>query len=164
MLKNLLPTIWRRSESPVRTEEHPFFALQREMNQMFEDVTRGLDPAPLSGGRFRTFSPSVDLKEDDRGVRIRAELPGLSEKDVEVSLTHDGLTISGEKREEKEDKSEGSWYRETSYGSFRRLIALPEGLNPDKAEARFKNGVLTVELPWKAEARIQGKRIAVKAA
>lgn len=164
MLKNLLPTIWRRSESPAqRTDDHPFFALQREMNQMFDDFSRGFDLAPFGGSRFGAFTPSVDVKEDDRGVGVKAELPGLTEKDVEVSLDRDGLTISGEKREEKENKGEGYWHREASYGSFRRVIPLPEGLNHEKVDARFKNGVLTISLPWQEEARTKGKKISVKA-
>lgn len=165
MIKNLLPTVWRRSESPMRrAEEHPFFALHREMNQMFDEFFRNIDLTPFGGGKsFGTFSPSVDVREDEKEVIVKAELPGLDEKDVEVTLADDALTIRGEKKGEKEEKGKDYWHRETSYGSFRRVIPLPEGINTEKADARFKNGVLTVTLPRLEEAKAKGKRIAVKA-
>ena len=164
MIKNLLPTVWRRSESPMRrAEEHPFFALHREMNQMFDEFSRSFDLTPFGGGKsFGTFSPSIDVREDEKEVIVKAELPGLDEKDVEVTLADDALTIRGEKKDEKEEKGKDYWHRETSYGSFRRVISLPEGINTEKADARFKNGVLTVTLPRLEEAKVKGKRIAVK--
>ena len=167
MIKNLLPTVWRKSETPVRgSDDHPFFALHREMNRMFDDFFHSFDLTPFGGGRsFATFSPSVDIREDEKEVSIKAELPGLDEKDIEVTLAADSLTIRGEKKEEKEEKGKEYWHREMSYGSFHRVIPLPEGLNPnpEKAEARFKKGVLTVTLPRLEEASTKGKRIAVKA-
>jgi HSP20 family protein len=165
MIKNLLPTVWRKSESPVRREEdHPFFALHREMNRMFDDFFHSFDLTPFGGGTsFATFSPSVDIREDEKEVSIKAELPGLDEKDIEVSLSDDSLTIRGEKKDEKEEKGKEYWHRETSYGSFRRVIPLPEGLDTEKADARFKKGVLTVTLPRLEEAKTKGKRITIKA-
>jgi len=167
MIKNLLPAVRRRGNSPLRrVGEHPFFSLQREMNQMFDDIFRGFDLTSFGGGRsFGDFSPSVDVREDEKEVAIKAELPGMDEKDIEVTLADEALTIRGEKKEEqeKEDKGKGYWHRETSYGSFLRVIPLPEGLDTEKIDARFKNGVLTVTLPRLKEAKAKGKRIAVKA-
>lgn len=165
MIKNLLPTVWRKSESPVRrAEDHPFFALHREMNRMFDDFFHSFDLTPFGEGRsFATFSPSVDIREDEKEVSVKAELPGLDEKDIEVTLASDSLTIRGEKRDEKEEKGKEYWHRETSYGSFRRVIPLPEGLDTEKADARFKKGVLTVTLPRLEETKTKGKRIAVRA-
>jgi len=164
MIKNLLPTVWRRSELPSwQAEEHPFFSLQREMNRMFDDLSRGFDLPSVGGKSFGTFSPSVDVREDEKEVIVKAELPGMDERDIDVSLTGDGLTIKGEKKDEKEEKGKGYWHRETSYGAFHRIIPLPEGLNMEKVDARFKNGVLTVTLPRLKEAKEKGKKITVKA-
>jgi HSP20 family protein len=87
----------------------------------------------------------------------------LDEKDVEVTLAENGLTIRGEKKDKKEEKGKDCRHRETSYGSFRRIIPLPEGLNTEKADARFENGVLTVTLPRLEEAKGKAKKIAIKA-
>jgi HSP20 family protein len=167
MIEKLLPSIWRRSEAPMRRAEDqsPFFALQREMNRVFDDFFRGLDFSTFDRvGSFGSFTPSIDLRQDEKEVLIKAELPGLDEKDVEVTLTEDTLTIRGEKKEEKEEKEKGYWQRETRYGSFHRSIALPTGINTDKANARFKNGVLTVSLPLHEEAKAKEKKIKVIAA
>ena len=162
MIKNLLPTVWRRSETPLRrAEESPFLALHREMNRMFDDFSRGFDLSPFDGGWSWGFSPPVDVREDEKEVTVKAELPGMEEKDIEVNLADNGLTIKGEKKAEKEEKGKDNWYRETSYGAFHRFIPLPEGLDKEKVDARFKNGVLTVTLRRLEEAK--GKKIAIKA-
>jgi HSP20 family protein len=128
---------------------------------MFDDFFREFDLSPGTGIRgLETFSPAVEIREDEKAVIVKAELPGMEEKDVEVSVADYGLTIKGEKKAEKEEKGKDRWYRETSYGSFQRLIPLPEGLNVEKVDARFKNGVLTVTLPRLQEAK--SKKIAVK--
>ena len=165
MIGKMLPTLWRRSESPLRrAEEHPFFALHREMNRMFDDFFRDLEASPYeSGGSWETFSPSIDVREDEKEVIVKAELPGMDEKDIDVSLTDNGLTIKGEKKAEKEEKGKDYWHREASYGAFQRVIPLPAGLNPEKVAARFKNGVLTVTLPRFEEVKSKGRKIAVKA-
>lgn len=165
MIRNLLPTVWRRSESPLRrAEENPFLVLHREMNRMFDDFFRGSDLSPFEPGRvLETFSPSVDIREGENEITVKAELPGMDEKDIEVSLTDNGLTIKGEKRAEKEEKGKDYWRRETSYGSFHRVIPLPAGLNADKVDARFKNGVLSVTLPRLEAAKAKEKKIAIKA-
>ena len=162
MIKNLLPAVRRKNDKALsRAEEHPFLPIQREMNRLFGDFLRdfGLDPF----GRVREFGfePSVDVWEDDKNIHIKAELPGLDEKDIDVTLTPDALSIRGEKKEEKEEKENGYWHKETSYGSFQRSIALPEGINQEKVEAQFKNGVLNIEIPWLEGARA-GKKITVK--
>ncbi|ABC77598.1 Hsp20/alpha crystallin family protein [Syntrophus aciditrophicus] len=162
MIRNLLPTVWRRSETPLRrAEESPFLALHREMNRMFDDFSRGFDLSPFDGGWSWGFSPPVDVREDEKEVTVKAELPGMEEKDIEVNLADNGLTIKGEKKAEKEEKGKDNWYRETSYGAFHRFIPLPEGLDKEKVDARFKNGVLTVTLRRLEEAK--GKKIAIKA-
>jgi HSP20 family protein len=133
------------------------------MNRMFDNFFRGFELSPFEDERsFGSFSPSVDVREGEKEVTVRAELPGMNEKDIEVSLTDDALTIRGEKKDEKEEKGKDYWHRETSYGSFRRVIPLPEGLNQEKVDARFKNGILTVTLARLEEAKAKGKKITVK--
>ena len=165
MIRNLLPTVWRRSESPLRrADENTFFALHREMNRMFDDFFRESALSSFGEGRgLEVFSPVVDVQEDEKVVVVKAELPGMDEKDIEVSLTDGGLAIKGEKKAEKEQKGRNYWQREASYGAFRRVIPLPEGLNTDKVDARFKNGILTVTVARLEEAGAKEKKIAIKA-
>jgi HSP20 family protein len=91
-------------------------------------------------------------------------LPGLDEKNIEVNVDNGGLTIKGEKKEEKEEKQKGYYVSERSYGSFERYFGLPNGVYADKIEASFKNGVLKVTLPKTAKAQKPAKKIDVKAA
>ena len=156
-----LPSLWRRNRRtlPVRREEHPVLSLHREMNRLFEDFWRGFDfLSPFEdGGSWGVFTPRVDVEETADEVRVTAELPGLEEKDFELTLSGDTLVLRGEKREEREDEARG-WH-ERSYGSFERTVALPVEVDADRATAQFKNGVLRVRLP--KSAKEQGKRIPI---
>ncbi len=122
-----------------------------ELDQLLDEVWRG------SGGAWAPaacseFAPRVDISETDEGFRVTAELPGLEEKDFEVSLEGDVLTIKGEKKLAHEEKREGYTHVETSSGSFQRAFRLPVEVDPDAVKAEFKNGVLTVTLPKPEEA------------
>jgi HSP20 family protein len=124
----------------------PFELMRRfseEMDRAFEGF--GLSRGRLfGGGETGMWSPAVEVFERDNNLVVRAELPGLSNDDIKVEMTDDGLVIQGERRRESEEKGEG-WYRsERSYGQFYRLIPLPEGANAEQAKARFENGVLEV--------------------
>ena len=110
----------------------------------------------------RATVPAVDIAESEKGYEIKAELPGMDEKAIEVKVTDGSLTITGEKQEEKEEKD--YYLQERRYGSFKRSFELPESVDPDKIEASFKKGVLTVILPKKAEAQKPAKKIEVKSA
>ena len=103
--------------------------------------------------------PSIEVNATDNEVRVSAELPGMDEKDVEVLVNDGVLTIRGEKKSEAEDQ--GRRFSEHYYGRFERSIALPFEVEEDRAEASFKNGVLTVALPKSAKARETAKRIAI---
>ena len=138
-------------------EASPFLTLHREMNRLFDDVFNNFG-APSVLGRMPTW-PSVEVIESDKDVRISAELPGLDEKDVEVLVDNDVLTIRGEKRSETQDKERR--FTERHYGRFERVIPLPFAVEEDKAEASFNNGVLTVTLPKSAKAEDKAKRIAI---
>ncbi len=161
-IKNLLPTVARPAG---RDDDHPFYSLQRQMNSLFDDFFSGFDVAPraLATGGFGAFSPSIDVKESDKDFTIRAELPGVDEKDIEVSVTSDGVTIKGEKKEDKEDKGKNYYYMERSYGSFNRMIPLAVETEADKASASFKNGVLNIIIPKSASSKAKGTKIPIKA-
>jgi HSP20 family protein len=166
-ITDLMPWKWNEKKVPVKRESlaDPFQAMQHDMDRFFGDFFGGdfgLSSWSGFGESLGAFSPQVDVKETDQEIKVLAELPGLDEKEVEVSLSRDMLTISGEKKQETEDKGENYYRMECSYGSFKRSIPLTTEVEADKVEARFKNGVLTVTLPKTSEAQRQTKRITVK--
>lgn len=164
-VRDLIP--WNRgtsapvSQAPRTEPPHPLLTLHREVNRLFDDVFSGFGVG-TTGLSARHFGwPSVEMAETDQGIRVSAELPGLSEADVEILIDDDVLTLRGEKRAEANDTERG--YSERSYGRFERVIALPFAVEEEKAEASFKNGVLTVTLPRSAKAPTRGRRIAINA-
>ena len=130
--------------------------LQREVNRVFDQMFGGAASAPLAA-----FAPSVEMKETDQGLVVTAELPGIDEKDVEVSLEGDLLTLAGQKQQEKTEEKAGVHLSERSYGSFRRSLRLPWAADPAKAHAGFDKGVLTVTLPRPPEAAPSVNRIPI---
>lgn len=157
MLRSLMP-FGRLSESGPTD---PFLSLQRRMNRLFEDAFRGLPAIPENGGTV--LEPSIDVKETDKAIEVEAELPGVDEKDIEVTLEDGTLTVKGEKKVEKEESSAGYYMSERRYGSFFRSLGLPPGIDTEKTSASFANGVLTVTLPKLPEAQTKAKKIAIKA-
>jgi HSP20 family protein len=109
-------------------------------------------------------TPAMDVTEDADGYKVTAELPGMDEKEIEIALTDETLTIKGEKKLEKEETDKDHYLSERSYGEFRRSFALPENIDPDKVAASFTKGVLTVTLPKTVAAKAEPKKVAVKAA
>lgn len=166
MSRSLIP--WRRGRgaAPARAEESPFDALHREMTSLFDSFFRDVEQTfrgwPAWRGAPAFVSPSVEVSETDDEVRVTAELPGLTEKDVEVSVDNDVLILRGEKKQEREEKKRSYHLVERAYGRFEREIPLPAGLDLDKVEAKFKNGVLTVVLPKTPEAKSQRRVVPVK--
>lgn len=160
-MRDLIP--WRRQENPApalfRDEERsPLVQFRREMDRLFDDFFR----SPLFGGTALQSAglgwPSLEVKESEDQVTITAELPGLSDKDVEFTV-HDGvLTLRGEKKSEHQDKDRG--WSERYYGRFERAIALPDGADEAKCEADFRDGVLTVRMPRSQEAS-RGRKIPI---
>ncbi len=159
-LKDLIPT--RKRSVPVRHEESPFETLRREMDSLFDSFSRAFDIEPFWERRLGAFYPSVDVTENGKEIQVSAELPGMDEKDIEVSLGSDSLTIKGEKKDEKEDRGKDYYRMERSYGSFSRTIPLPVEIDTDKAEATFKKGVLKIRLPKTAKAMEERRKITVK--
>jgi HSP20 family protein len=164
-MKDLIP--WSRPESKSPTlyrDGDPFMALHREVNRLFDDAIRGFDN--FSMGRFPSLTsgrsmgwPTMEVSETDKEIRVTAELPGLEEKDVEVLLDDDVLTLRGEKRSETEDK--GRQFSERFYGRFERHIALGTEVEEDKIEARFKNGVLSINMPKTERAQSKARRVTI---
>ncbi|HUB15159.1 MAG TPA: Hsp20/alpha crystallin family protein [Acetobacteraceae bacterium] len=113
---------------------------------------------------FTSSTPAMDVSEDVNGYRLTAELPGMSEKDIEVVVSDGMLTLTGEKKQETEQKDKNYYLSEREYGSFKRSFTLPDGIDADRISAEFAKGVLTITLPKKPEAKAAPKKIDVKAA
>jgi len=126
--------------------------IQDEINRLF-DWTLSRRPSEGAGLLQGEWAPAIDVAENENSVFVKAELPGMSEKDIDVNILGNTLTIKGEKKKE-EEKKEHSYYRlERSYGSFQRSITLPTVVDSAKCKASFKNGVLEIEMPKKEEAK-----------
>jgi HSP20 family protein len=154
-------------------EERPFQgfgteieSLHRDIDRLFESIwSGGAEPSLLSAAwTTGDVVPKLDFVEDENRFHLTVELPGMTDKDVTVSLTDRTLTISGEKKEEKEKKDKEVYRRERAYGSFRRVMELPGDVDADKIHASFRNGVLTIDLPKSKEAQEKVRQIPVKAA
>jgi HSP20 family protein len=150
-------------------------SMRNEMDRLFDrfagswsmpSLRRMFDTEPAL--RFESSlsvpAPAVDITEDDAGYKMTAELPGMSEKEIEVVVSGDMMTLKGEKRAEKEQKDRNFYLSERSYGSFQRSFYVPEGVDRDKIAADFAKGVLTITMPKTAKAVEQQKKIEVKAA
>jgi HSP20 family protein len=154
---DLIPWNRERAVDVTRRRDDPFWSLQREMNRLFEDFGRGFGFGTLLSPE--SFEPRIDVRETEEDVLVAAEIPGLEEKDFELSLTAEALTIRGEKRREHEKTTRVHRY-ERSYGAFERSFTLPTTVDTEKVQARFEHGVLSVTLP-KAE-RAYPREIEVK--
>ncbi|HLH50989.1 MAG TPA: Hsp20/alpha crystallin family protein [Roseiarcus sp.] len=156
-LRDLIP--WSGGERDIAMRRgDPFFALQRDMNRLFDDFFRGFELTPFSGDHGGTGWPHIEVSETDKEVKVAAELPGLDEKDVQVDFVNGVLAIKGEKKTETEDKDRR--FSERYYGRFERRVPVDD-VDEDKVSATFKNGVLTVTMPKAAQAQSKVKRIAI---
>lgn len=163
-VRDLVP--WNRGNNQAPTafrgeDVDPFLSLHRNVNRLFDEVFRGFD-APSAFGRTmpRTGSwPSVECSENDKEIRVTAEVPGLAEKDIEVLLEDGVLMLRGEKTADTENKDRQ--FSERYYGRFERRIALGREIEEDSVAATFKNGVLTITLPKTEKAQASAKRIAI---
>ncbi len=141
-----------------------FYDMQSEMNRMFDEVFGNL---ARTGGRQQRgalpaqWAPALDVLQEDGDIVVRAELPGVRLEDVDITLQNGVLTISGERKAEEEREGSGYYVRERRYGSFRRSMALPEGVDESKIHARFTDGVLEVRVQGAAAVR-EPKRIQIE--
>jgi HSP20 family protein len=132
-----------------------------DFDRLFDEAFRGFGLA-LPAQEAPAFSPRVDVSESDEAYTVRADLPGLEEKDIQVSLEEGVLSIQGKLESEKDEKKEGVRYVERAKGSFYRKIALPAEVDTDKVAASYKQGVLTVTLPKRPEAKPEVRTIPIK--
>lgn len=165
MSNSILPLRRRGSNVSERREnESPVLAIQNEMNRMFDHFFNDpftLLPLPAMRGTA-DFMPRIDVSENEKNMLVTAELPGMEEKDIQISLENDTLIISGEKRSDVEEKGKNFHRIERSYGSFHRTIPLITEIDEEKVDAAFKNGVLTVILPKTPAASKQTRKISIK--
>lgn len=146
-----------RSIEPFRPVS-PFLSFYQQANRLFEDMFHEFDDTreALSG----VLAPSIDITQSDHEIRVTAELPGVKEDDVDLSVDDDVLTIRAEKRIEREDGKDVRHVRERAYGTFQRSLRLPRPVDPEQVRAHFANGVLTVILP-RTEPESARKKIAI---
>ena len=157
---------WEPDEGPFGGFRHQMESLHKEMDRLFDNMSsRPVRESlfPQAFGREMVM-PDIDEIEDDKAFHVTIELPGMDEKDVDITLSGRLLTIRGEKKQEEKEEDKDYYRRERTYGAFRRSIELPGEVDESKIEASFKKGVLRVELPKTKEAQEKIKHIAVKAA
>jgi HSP20 family protein len=156
-------------QSTKVAEWHPFEGLRSQIDRLFRDFETGFLHSPLyrdiDNFWQRDFgfavTPPIDIVEKDNHYEVTAELPGLDAKNIDLQLSEGVLTIKGEKKEEKEEKTKDRYVSERRYGSFRRSLRVPSSVDADKIEASYKSGILTVTLPKSAEAKNKQKTIPI---
>ncbi len=186
-IKKWIPWNWFKKEeeedagktSPVKREDakgqisapvHPLLHFHQEIDRLFDQAFRSFGLAPLAFDRSLFSSPqaegmlkpTLDLGASENEYTITVEIPGVDENDVNVEIANDILTISGEKKQEKEEKERNYYRMERTYGSFKRVLHLPEDADQENVKATFKKGVLTVTMPRKALPKSEVKKIEVK--
>lgn len=185
-LKKLAPWNWFKNEEetdhhvPVKhgdkgrpypgRHHDPMIQVHRDIDHIFEQFFRGWGFPQASG--FDTFSgfpagtllkPKVDLSAGEKEYLLTVEIPGVNEKEVTVDISNNTMTIKGEKKQEKEEKDTNYYRIERSYGSFQRVLSLPEDVDQDGIAATFKNGVLSITMPRKALPAGEVKQVEITA-
>ncbi|HEY9773139.1 MAG TPA: Hsp20/alpha crystallin family protein [Planktothrix sp.] len=159
-MKTLIP--WGRRQMPAKQTEEIEGGGQlipsAEFDRLFENFFGNMVPYNVE----RDFMPSLDVRETEKAVEVSAELPGVDEKDIKVTLTDHMLAISGEKKSEKDETKDGHRRIERRYGSFMRSVPLPPYLDSDKVDAKYKDGVLTISIPKSAEYENKVRSIPVR--
>jgi HSP20 family protein len=184
-IKKLAPWNWFKKEDeeggatvPVKRNEGqvyqeaaeltPIIRLHREMDRLFDDALRGFGLSPFKSELFTPLTatgllkPQVDIGASNKEYSISVEVPGVNKDDVKVEITNNSMTISGEKKQEKEEKDKNYYRVERSYGSFQRVLSLPEDADQEGIKATFENGVLTITMPRKALPKSNVKQIEIK--
>lgn len=156
-MRSLIPFSWR-NDTAQKGEPDPFTAMQREINRVFSEFG-SKEPLSWQGS---ALSPRIDVAETDTAVEVTAELPGLDEKDFDVVLKDDLLTLKGEKKSEREEKNKDYHVVERSFGSFSRSIRLPFNADPEAVKAHFTKGVLKVTVGKPAEAKNKTVKIPIR--
>ena len=185
-IKKLAPWNWFKNENtdnghtvPVKynkSKENRYPArslsvFNDEVDRLFDDFLSGFGLSPsfsrsgmLEGITGNVLRPMLDLGATEKEYTVSIEIPGVSEKDVNIELVHDTLIIQGEKKQEKEEKKQNFYRLERSYGSFKRMLSLPDDANRDNIKAAFKKGVLNITIPRIELPGARAKQIQIKSA
>lgn len=147
--------ILRKNEIEPRTND--VWGLQSDINRLFDAFMSPLERTEVKN----TLSPKLDIAELKDKYEIKAELPGMDEKDINLSVEDGLLTISGEKKAETEEKDKGYYLKECSYGSFSRSVRLPDNIADDKISAQFRKGVLFIDMPKTKEIQSKARKIEI---
>ncbi len=181
-LKKMVPWNWFKKEDehngqsalPVHRSGSnqtmsPFYQFHQEIDRMFDDFFRGFGFPAFGQRAFPSLAqsewlkPTVDIAANEKEYTISVESPGVEEKDLSLDLSEGTLRIRGEKRQEKEDKEVNYYRMERSFGSFQRVVSLPEDIDEEGISARSANGVLTIKLPRSTKPGTEPRKIAIKA-
>lgn len=186
-LKKLAPWNWFKKEEeidhaiPVKHTEKggyfperyfdPTLSIHRDIDRLFDHFFRGVGmPASVRPDAWPSFGdsgllkPKIDLSASEQEYQLTVEIPGVSEKDVTIDIKGNTMTVKGEKRQEKEEKDKNFYRIERSYGSFQRVLSLPEDVDQDAIKASFKNGILSITMPRKALPKGEVKQIEISPA
>jgi HSP20 family protein len=164
-----VPVIRADAQTPFSDTgiQNPIAQLHREVDRLFENVFRGFGLSPFRSDFFTPLTtsgllkPQVDIGASDKEYSITIEVPGVDKEDVKVEIANNTMTIRGEKKQEKEEKNKNYYCVERSYGSFQRVLSLPEDADQKDIKATFKNGVLTVKMTRKALPKTDVKQIEI---
>jgi HSP20 family protein len=163
--KALVP--WRdKSQTPATRDDlhDPFFSFRQHVDRMFDDFFNGFGRRAVGSpsASWAAPTPSLDLTETEKEIVVTAEMPGLDDKDFEVNVSGDILTLKGEKKAEHEHRNGDAHYMERRFGSFSRSVRLPFEVQDEKVDARYEKGVLTIRVPKPADMQRQVRRIEVR--
>ena len=158
-----------RKDAPSNYSTNPLVQVHQEIDRMFDDVFRSFGFPFMNFGRPAAFPdesqwlrPTLDIGASETEYTVTVELPGVDEKEVQLELVKDTLRISGEKKQEKEQKEKNYYRMERSYGSFQRVLSLPEDADQEGIKANFKNGVMQVIIPRKASPKTETRKIEIR--
>ncbi|MCX4027727.1 Hsp20/alpha crystallin family protein [Endozoicomonas sp. SM1973] len=178
-VKDLIPWNWLKKEEEQEGKNlaiggaydpiaNPLIQFHKEVDRLFDSMFKGSGFPSFSDEWSRVsnnmFKPSIDISAKDKEYLISVEVPGVEEKDIKLEMRDNTLIISGEKKNEKEEKEEHHYRVERSYGKFQRMLTIPEDADADEISASFKNGVLCISLPRKELVQSRTKKIAIKKA
>lgn len=141
------------------------YNMRKDFNELVNSFFNSWFDTPLmstDNAVFKSLEPKIEVSENENNVSVRAEMPGMTDNDIELEVSSDGyLTISGEKKQEKTEKDKGNYFSEISYGSFKRTVPLPWDLKYNDAQANFENGILQVMIPKSTEEKSRKKKISI---
>ncbi len=157
----------RETKVPAKVEASrlpwPFEAMEKRFEDFFRRPFSMVSPAWWPGLResLGEIAPSIDIYEEGDDVVVKAELPGMKKEDIEVNLTEDSITISGEKKKEEKLEKKGYYRHERSYGTFARSFGLPSEVNTEEAKAEFRDGILEIRVPKTEEAKKKVRKVMI---